>query len=99
MENRVRALTWQGKRKVEVIDVPDPTIQKPTDAIVKITSTAICGSDLHLYEVLGPYLQAGDVLGHEPLGIVEEVGADVSHILPGDRVVIPFNISCGSCWM
>ena len=95
----MRALTWQGKRKVEVIDVPDPKIEKPTDAIVKITSTAICGSDLHLYEVLGPYLKAGDVLGHEPLGIVEEVGADVSHIQPGDRVVIPFNISCGSCWM
>jgi len=95
----MRALTWQGRRDVRVDDVPDPTIQHPTDAIVRITSTAICGSDLHLYEVLGPYLTAGDVLGHEPMGIVEEVGAEVTHIRPGDRVVIPFNISCGSCWM
>jgi threonine dehydrogenase-like Zn-dependent dehydrogenase len=95
----MRALTYQGKRDVRVIDVPDPTIQEPTDAIIKITSTAICGSDLHLYEVLGPYLQPGDVLGHEPMGIVQEVGSEVSHIRPGDRVVVPFNISCGSCWM
>ncbi|MCU1601753.1 MAG: Alcohol dehydrogenase GroES domain protein [Frankiales bacterium] len=95
----MRALTWQGKRNVEVIDVPDPVIKEPTDAIIQITSTAICGSDLHLYEVLGPYLKKGDVLGHEPMGIVQEVGADVTHIKPGDRVVVPFNISCGSCWM
>ncbi len=95
----MKALTWQGKRDVRVEEVPDPVIQEPTDAIVRITSTAICGSDLHLYEVLGPYLTPGDVLGHEPMGIVEEVGAEVSHIKPGDRVVIPFNISCGSCWM
>jgi len=95
----VRALTWQGKRDVRVEQVPDPVIEHPTDAIVRITSTAICGSDLHLYEVLGPFLTPGDVLGHEPMGVVEEVGAEVSHIAPGDRVVIPFNISCGSCWM
>jgi threonine dehydrogenase-like Zn-dependent dehydrogenase len=95
----MKALTWQGKRDVRVEEVPDPQLQEPTDAIVKITSTAICGSDLHLYEVLGPYLTPGDILGHEPMGIVEEVGAEVSHIKPGDRVVIPFNISCGSCWM
>jgi len=95
----VRALTWQGKRDVRVEQVPDPAIEHPTDAIVRITSTAICGSDLHLYEVLGPFLTPGDILGHEPMGIVEEVGAEVSHIKPGDRVVIPFNISCGSCWM
>ncbi|HTE73842.1 MAG TPA: alcohol dehydrogenase catalytic domain-containing protein, partial [Actinomycetes bacterium] len=95
----MRALTWQGRRDVRVDDVPDPTIQHPTDAIVRITSSAICGSDLHLYEVLGPFLTPGDVLGHEPMGIVEEVGAEVTHIRPGDRVVIPFNISCGSCWM
>jgi threonine dehydrogenase-like Zn-dependent dehydrogenase len=82
-----------------VEEVPDPRIQEPTDAIVRITSTAICGSDLHLYEVLGPYLKSGDVLGHEPMGIVEEVGPEVTHIRPGDRVVVPFNISCGSCWM
>jgi threonine dehydrogenase-like Zn-dependent dehydrogenase len=95
----VRALTWQGKRDVQVVDVPDPRIEEPTDAIIKVTSTAICGSDLHLYEVLGPFLAKGDVLGHEPMGVVEEVGPDVKHIKPGDRVVIPFNISCGSCWM
>ena len=95
----MRALTWHGRRDVRVEDVPDPTIQHPTDAIVRITSSAICGSDLHLYEVLGPYLTPGDVLGHEPMGIVEEVGTEVTHIAPGDRVVIPFNISCGSCWM
>jgi threonine dehydrogenase-like Zn-dependent dehydrogenase len=82
-----------------VTDVPDPRIEQPTDAVIKVTSTAICGSDLHLYEVLGPYLRAGDVLGHETMGVVEEVGADVTHIAPGDRVVVPFNISCGSCWM
>jgi threonine dehydrogenase-like Zn-dependent dehydrogenase len=95
----MRALTWQGKRDVRVEDVPDPRIEAPTDAVVKVTSTAICGSDLHLYEVLGPFLAPGDVLGHETMGIVEEVGAEVTHVAPGDRVVIPFNISCGSCWM
>jgi threonine dehydrogenase-like Zn-dependent dehydrogenase len=95
----VRALTWQGKRDVRVDTVPDPTIQQPTDAIVRITSTAICGSDLHLYEVLGPYLKPGDILGHEPMGVVEEVGAGISHLDIGDRVVIPFNVSCGHCWM
>ncbi|MGZ4597894.1 MAG: alcohol dehydrogenase catalytic domain-containing protein, partial [Actinomycetes bacterium] len=94
-----RALAWQGKRDVRVETVVDPTIQTPTDAVVRITSTAICGSDLHLYEVLGPYLTPGDILGHEPMGIVEEVGGEVAHIKPGDRVVIPFNISCGHRWM
>ncbi|MFY1575477.1 zinc-dependent alcohol dehydrogenase [Verrucosispora sp. WMMD703] len=95
----MRALTWQGKRDVRVEEVPDPGIEDPTDAIVRITSTAICGSDLHLYEVLGPYLKPGDILGHEPIGIVEEVGPGVTRLKPGDRVVVPFNISCGSCWM
>jgi threonine dehydrogenase-like Zn-dependent dehydrogenase len=95
----MRALTWQGKREVEVREVPDPVIQEPTDAIVRITTTAICGSDLHLYEVLGAYLNPGDVLGHEAMGVVEEVGSEVTHIAPGDRVVVPFNISCGQCWM
>jgi threonine dehydrogenase-like Zn-dependent dehydrogenase len=95
----MRALTWQGREKVSVETVPDPVISAPTDAIIKVTSTAICGSDLHLYSVLGPYLHQGDILGHEPLGIVEEVGAQVTHIKAGDRVVVPFNISCGSCWM
>lgn len=95
----MKALTWQGKRSVSVEEVPDPGIQEPTDAIIRITSTAICGSDLHLYEVLGPFMDRGDVIGHEPMGIVEEVGAEVTHIKPGDRVVIPFTISCGHCWM
>ena len=95
----MRALTWHGKRDVRVEEVPDPRIEEPTDAVIKVTSTAICGSDLHLYEVLGPFLHAGDVLGHEPMGVVQEVGPEVTHIKPGDRVVVPFNISCGSCWM
>jgi threonine dehydrogenase-like Zn-dependent dehydrogenase len=95
----MRALTWQGTSKVSVETVPDPIIQEPTDAIVRMTSTAVCGSDLHLYDVLGMFLDAGDILGHEPMGIVEEVGPQVTHIRPGDRVVIPFTISCGHCWM
>ena len=95
----MKALTWQGKRSVSVEEVPDPVIQEPTDAIIRITSTAICGSDLHLYEVLGPYMHKGDVLGHEPMGIVEEVGSGVTNLAKGDRVVIPFNISCGRCYM
>jgi threonine dehydrogenase-like Zn-dependent dehydrogenase len=95
----MRALTWQGNEDVQVIDVPDPVIQDPTDAIIKVTSTAICGSDLHLYRVLGPYLKPGDILGHEAMGIVQEVGAQITNLQIGDRVVIPFNISCGYCWM
>jgi len=95
----MKALTFHGKRDVRVDEVPDPRIEQPTDAIVRITSTAICGSDLHLYEVLGMFIEEGDILGHEPMGIVEEVGSEVSQIKAGDRVVIPFNISCGECWM
>lgn len=95
----MRAVTWQGKRDVRVEAVPDPKIEEPTDAVIRVTSSAVCGSDLHLYEVLAPYMNPGDVLGHEPMGIVEEVGAEVTHIRPGDRVVVPFNISCGSCFM
>ena len=95
----MKALAWHGNHDVRVDNVPDPAIEQPTDAIVRITSTAICGSDLHLYEVLGPFIDEGDILGHEPMGIVEEVGSSVEHIKPGDRVVIPFNIVCGHCWM
>ena len=91
----MRALTWHGTRDVRVDTVPDPVIQEPTDAIIKVTSSGICGSDLHLYEVLGPFLSQGDILGHEPMGIVEEVGPAVD-LKVGDRVVIPFQISCGS---
>ena len=95
----MKALTWHGRHDVRVETVADPTIQEPTDAIIRVTSSGICGSDLHLYEVLGPYLDAGDVLGHEPMGIVEEVGAEAGELRPGDRVVVPFNISCGRCFM
>src|ERR1700750_265420 len=95
----MKALTWHGRRDVRVDTVPDPKIEQPTDAIIRVTSSGLCGSDLHLYEVLGPFLSEGDVLGHEPMGIVEEVGAEVTGIAPGDRVVIPFNISCGHCFM
>lgn len=95
----MKALTWQGKRSVSVEEVPDPVIQEPTDAIVRITSTAICGSDLHLYEVLGPYMHKGDVIGHEPMGIVVELGSAVTNLTVGDRVVIPFGIACGECFM
>ncbi|MER8001249.1 zinc-dependent alcohol dehydrogenase [Streptomyces sp. NPDC095613] len=95
----MRALTWHGKRDVRVDTVPDPKIEQPTDIIVRITSTGLCGSDLHLYEVLGPYLEPGDILGHEPMGVVEEVGPEVTAVSVGDRVVVPFNVSCGTCWM
>jgi threonine dehydrogenase-like Zn-dependent dehydrogenase len=95
----MKALTWHGKRDVRVDTHPDPTIQEATDAIIQVTSSGLCGSDLHLYETLGPFLDSGDILGHEPMGIVQEVGAEVTHIKAGDRVVIPFNISCGHCHM
>ena len=95
----MKAVTWHGRRDVRVDEVPDPAIETPTDAIIRVTSSGICGSDLHLYEVMGPFMGEGDVLGHEPIGVVEEVGSDVEQIKPGDRVVIPFNISCGHCFM
>ena len=94
----MKAVVWHGKEDVRVDNVPDPIIQEPTDAIVRITSTAICGSDLHLYSKLSPLMREGDIIGHEPMGIVEEVGTAVEHIEPGDRVVVPFNISCGHCY-
>jgi threonine dehydrogenase-like Zn-dependent dehydrogenase len=97
--DRMRALTYQGKRSLSVETVPDPVIVEPTDAIVRITSTAICGSDLHLYELFGPFLDRGDILGHEPMGIVEEVGSSVRGIAVGDRVVVTFTIACGHCYM
>jgi threonine dehydrogenase-like Zn-dependent dehydrogenase len=95
----MKALVWHGRRDVRVDEVPEPSIKEPTDAIIRVTTTAICGSDLHLYEVLGPFIAEGDILGHEPMGVVEEVGSEVTQIRPGDRVVIPFNISCGHCFM
>ncbi|KPI00130.1 Alcohol dehydrogenase GroES domain protein [Actinobacteria bacterium OV450] len=95
----MKALTWHGKRDVRVDTVPDPAIQDRDDVIVKVTTTGLCGSDLHLYEVLGAFIDPGDILGHEPMGIVQEVGPEVTALKPGDRVVIPFNVSCGSCFM
>jgi threonine dehydrogenase-like Zn-dependent dehydrogenase len=95
----MKALTWHGTEDVRIDTVPDPKIEEPADAIVRMTSTAICGSDLHLYRVLGMFIDEGDILGHEPMGIVEEVGSGVKNLKPGDRVVVPFNISCGHCYM
>ncbi|MER5569206.1 zinc-dependent alcohol dehydrogenase [Streptomyces goshikiensis] len=95
----MRAVTWQGRRKIEVATVPDPQIVEPTDAVIKVTTTGLCGSDLHLYEVLGPFLDEGDILGHEPMGVVAEVGPEARNLKVGDRVVVPFNVSCGTCFM
>lgn len=95
----MRAVTWQGKGSVAVEDVPDPRLVRPDDAIIKVTSSGLCGSDLHLYDPMASYMEVGDVIGHEPIGVVEEVGADVVSLRPGDRVVVPFTVSCGSCWM
>ena len=78
---------------------PRSEVKEPADAIIGVTSTNICGSDLHLYEILGAFMNAGDILGHEPMGIVREVGPEVTNLAVGDRVVIPFQISCGSCYM
>jgi threonine dehydrogenase-like Zn-dependent dehydrogenase len=95
----MKAVTWHGKRDVRVETVPDPTLQEATDAIIRVTSTGICGSDLHIYEVLGPFMNDGDILGHESIGIVEEVGTAVRELSPGDRVVVPFQVTCGRCFM
>ena len=95
----MKAVTWHGKRDVRVEEVPDPTIQEPTDAVVRVTTTNICGSDLHLYEPLGSFMGSGDVLGHEAMGVVEAVGSQTGDLRVGDRVSIPFQISCGHCWM
>ncbi|MDB4910347.1 MAG: Threonine dehydrogenase, partial [Gemmatimonadetes bacterium] len=93
----MRANCWMGKRKVEVQTVPDPQILNQRDAIVKITSTAICGSDLHLYNGFVPTMESGDVLGHEFMGEVVDVGRGVKNLKVGDRVVVPFPIACGTC--
>ncbi|WP_101257464.1 zinc-dependent alcohol dehydrogenase [Streptomyces barkulensis] len=95
----MKAVVWHGRRDVRVDEVPDPAIREPTDAVVRITSSGLCGSDLHLYDVLTPFMTEGDILGHEPMGIVEEVGPEVPDLSPGDRVVMPFQIACGTCFM
>ena len=95
----MKALTWHATKDVRVVDVPDPEVVDPTDAIIRVTSAAICGSDLHLYDVFGPFLQRGDILGHETMGVVEAVGSDVRRVTIGDRVVVPFVIACGHCYM
>jgi threonine dehydrogenase-like Zn-dependent dehydrogenase len=95
----MRAVTWQGAKDIRVEQVPDPKLEADTDIVIRVTSSGLCGSDLHLYEVLAPFMEPGDVVGHEPMGVVEEVGAAVPNLDVGDRVVIPFNISCGRCWM
>jgi len=95
----MRAAVWHGRRDVQVDTVADPTIQEPTDAIVRVTSSGLCGSDLHLYEVMAPFMSPGDILGHEPMGVVEAVGNGISQLAVGDRVVVPFNIACGHCFM
>ncbi|MGZ4436672.1 MAG: zinc-dependent alcohol dehydrogenase [Nocardioidaceae bacterium] len=94
----MKAVTWHGRRDIRVEDVQDPIIKEPTDAIIRLTSSGLCGSDLHLYEVFGPFMGEGDILGHEPIGIVEEVGSATGDLKVGDRVVIPFQMSCGSCF-
>ena len=94
----MKALTWHGTHDVRVDTVPDPRIQDPGDAILKVTATAICGSDLHLYNGLMPAMEPGDVLGHEFMGEVVEVGKEVRNLKKGDRVVVPFTISCGHCF-
>jgi threonine dehydrogenase-like Zn-dependent dehydrogenase len=93
----MRAVCWEGKKDVRVHTVPDPTILNPRDAIVKITATAICGSDLHLYNGRIPTMEAGDILGHEFMGEVVETGSGVTNLRSGDRVVVPFDIACGNC--
>src|SRR3954452_8814803 len=94
----MKAVVYHGKEDLHVDNVEDPRIEEPTDAIIRVTSTAICGSDLHLYSGRVITLEEGDIIGHEPMGIVEEVGSAVKNLEPGDRVVIPFNVSCGHCF-
>src|SRR5690606_14540186 len=94
----MKAVTFQGIKNVEVKDVKDPKIKKADDLIIRLTTTAICGSDLHLMHGMIPNIGQDYVVGHEPMGIVEEVGKDVTNVKKGDRVVIPFNVACGQCW-
>jgi threonine dehydrogenase-like Zn-dependent dehydrogenase len=94
----MKALCWHGKSDVRCDTVPDPKIEQPTDVIIKVTSTCICGSDLHLYDMYLPAMKPGDILGHEPMGEIVEVGHAVTKLKKGDRIVVPFDIACGQCW-
>src|SRR3954471_8682458 len=96
-EPGMRALVWHGKQDIRCDSVPDPRIEQPRDAIIRVTSCAICGSDLHLYDGFMPGMKNGDIMGHETRGVVEEVGPDCTNLKKGDRVVIPFTIICGEC--
>src|SRR5919112_1869230 len=93
----MKALVWHGKQDISCDNVPDPEIEEPTDAIIKVTSCAICGSDLHLFHNMIPAMMPGDVVGHEMMGVVEEVGSEVNKLKKGDRIVIPFTINCDEC--
>lgn len=93
----MRALSYGGPSRLKVVDKPDPRIEHPSDVVLRVTRTAICGSDLHLYHGLVPDTRVGTTFGHEFAGVVEEIGANVDTLSPGDRVVVPFNIACGTC--
>ncbi|MBT2500670.1 alcohol dehydrogenase catalytic domain-containing protein [Agromyces sp. ISL-38] len=95
----MKAVTWHSARDVRVEEVPRPSVLEPTDAVIRVTSAAICGSDLHLYDVFGAFMHRGDILGHEAMGVVEDVGDAVRRVAIGDRVVVPFVIACGHCFM
>src|SRR5881628_1372265 len=94
----MKAVCWMGKENLQVHDVPDPKLLNPRDAIIKVTTTCICGSDLHLYDGFIPALKPGDILGHEFMGEVVELGSAVKNLSVGDRVIVPFNIACGNCY-
>ena len=94
----MKALTYQGVKDVKVKEVNDPKIEKPDDVVIKVTSTAICGSDLHLIHGLIPNMPKDYILGHETMGIVEEIGPNVTDLKKGDRVIVPFPVACGHCW-
>lgn len=95
----MKAVVWHGREDVRVEQVADPVVQEPTDALLRVTHTGLCGSDIHLFDKVVPSMKSGDILGHEALGIVEAIGDEVHHVAVGDRVAVPFNISCGTCFM
>jgi threonine dehydrogenase-like Zn-dependent dehydrogenase len=94
----MKALCWYGTEDVRIAEVPDPMILQPGDAVIEVTRSAICGSDLHMYDGYVPNMKRGDILGHEAVGVVREVGPGVETLQPGDRIAVPFPIACGECW-